>query len=155
MKRSPYFLLLLGVLALVVVAFVIIRTDSAAEGGDDSLLLRIALAVLYALMTVGPAFGAELALRALPRATQATRELRRRKTEWRKSVETKRNAEKAIKQVEDEYDAYLFWAAKAKGRYDRYWKKAHAKAGFPAVHGTSIPTTTTSPDISVEAEESS
>ena len=136
MKRSPYFWLLLAALAILVIALVVVRYEGAADDGEDSILSRLSWGIVFAVLAIGPAFMAELVMRALVPASKAARERRRRKKALDTAGKTKRRAEKRIKAIADEHERHKYWSARIQGRYDKIWKQAHAKFGHASQTAT-------------------
>lgn len=141
MKRSPYFWLLLAALAVLVIALVIVRYEGTTDDGEDSVFSRLSWGVVFAVLAIGPAFFAELVMRALVPASRAARESKRRKKAFGTADKTKRTAEKRIKAIADEHEKHKYWSTRIQGRYDKIWKQAHAKFG----HGSQTTTPSTRP----------
>ena len=141
MKRSPFFYPLLIVLFVLVIAIVVIRTDGA-DTEDESLLQRLARGATYAAFTVGPAFIAELLLRKFIPASRAAREHQRSKKALGGVTSKKRKAEKRIKEIHDAYELYLYWVARIRGRFYRFFEPARARAGHT---GPAIPSVDPNP----------
>lgn len=142
MKRSPYFYVLVVALAILVIALVVVRYEGTDDDGEDSVLSRLAWGVLFAVLAIGPAFLAEIVMRALVPASMAARERKRRKKAFGSADRTKRKAEKLIKVIVDEHERSKYWAVRIQGRYDKIWQQAHAKFGHSS---QPTPTATTSP----------
>ena len=142
MRRSPYFSLLLAALALLIIALVVVRSDGMSEYEDESLWYRFAIGVIYAVLAIGPAFIAEILMRALLPAALAARERRRRKVALSGASKQKRLAEEKIREITDEYEAYRYWVTRITGRYNKIWNQARARCGHtePASSPNSPPT---------------
>ena len=127
MKRPRLFVGLLAVLAVVVVCVVVLRTDAAEDGTDDSLPVRLALGVVYAVGAVGPAFFGEIALRRLQPARRVARELRQLEKALAAVVGGKARATRWIRRVSRNTEAWDYWAARGRARYEKVWKAERAR----------------------------
>ena len=141
MKRSPYFAPLLIILVLLVIALVVIRTDGA-DTEDESIPHRLAQGAIYAVLPVGTAFIAEFLLRKFNPASRAAREHKRSKKALDGVTSKKRKAEKRIKEIHDDYELYLYWVARIRGRFYRFFEPARARAGHT---GPAIPSVNPNP----------
>ncbi len=108
-------------LGATVMALVVLRSNGE-DAADESLLYRIALGILYVLVTVGPAAIAHYQLERIPGANQRKRELKRLKKEYEAVAKRKKKALAGIKAIVDNHEANRYWAERARGRYDRIWK---------------------------------
>lgn len=129
MKRNLHFYLLLAALAVLVIALVLVRSDAANEFEDESPWYRFAVGVLFAFLAIGHAFLAELLMHALFPASLAARERQRRKVALSEALQQKRNAEEKIRDINDEYEAYLYWVTRITGRYNKIWNQSRARFG--------------------------
>jgi hypothetical protein len=125
-KRSTLRALLATTFGVLVMAIVILRFDETDGADDDSLLVRAAMGVFWAGVTVGLAFVSELIIRAIPVALHVRRELKRRKAEWKTPSRARAAAAKAIKEINDNDVRRTHWVERARGRYYTIWKNHRA-----------------------------
>lgn len=137
-KPSPALIILLVALLLLVLALVIVRTDGT-DDENDSLAWRLSLGIIFAFLTVGPAFFAEMLMRALFPASLAARELAEKRKAFHTVDKTKRVAERQIHGIADEHALHDYWTTKIRGRYYTIFDQARAKFGHtepPSVRTT-------------------
>ncbi len=130
MRRYIPLIIFSVALGATVMALVVLRSNGE-DAAEESLLYRVALGILYVLVTVGPAAIAHYQLERIPGAVQRGRELKRLKKEYKTVVQRKNTAILAIKAIVDNHAVCRHWAERARGRYAYIWKNWAAKNAAP------------------------
>ena len=126
MKKKTLAKILAAILIVIVFSVVILRTDGLENTEDESIVTSVATAVVYAVFTIGLAFIGHGMLLAYPHAVQASRELARRKAEWKAAVARKKKAAKARRKITRQHERWLAWSGTANGIYNTHWKSERA-----------------------------
>lgn len=129
-RHATQFIAIVLVFGLVVGSLVILRAN-AEDVELEPLHYRLAEAIFFGVLTVGPAWLGHYCASRLRGAIQRWRELRRLKKAYRRLLARKKKALAVIGEINRNDMAYQYWATRARGRYAEIWKKAAGTNEIP------------------------